>query len=76
MPSIQETAYPRLKSNPSSRDLESIYTPTADELDFARRLARTPVNQLGVLVQLKTFQRLGYSVSVRSVPPGNRAPHR
>ncbi|MEL7475147.1 MAG: DUF4158 domain-containing protein, partial [Cyanobacteria bacterium J06555_12] len=69
MPSIQETAYPRLKSNPSSRDLESIYTPTADELDFARRLARTPVNQLGVLVQLKTFQRLGYSVSVRSVPP-------
>jgi hypothetical protein len=68
MPSIQETAYPRLKSNPSSRDLDSIYTPTADERDFARRLARTPTNQLGVLVQLKTFQRLGYSVPVRSVP--------
>ncbi|MEM1366634.1 MAG: hypothetical protein AAGG02_01205 [Cyanobacteria bacterium P01_H01_bin.15] len=27
MASIQETAYPRLKHNPSSQDLISIYTP-------------------------------------------------
>jgi hypothetical protein len=66
MPSIQDTAYPRLRSQVSQRELAEIYTPTADELTLARRGAKGAVAQLGFLVLLKTFQRLGYFVGHRS----------
>ena len=35
MPSPHETAYPRLKHNPSRRDLAEIYTPTLEEFALA-----------------------------------------
>ena len=68
MPSIQETAYPCLKTNLSAHELATIYTPTPDELALSQRVARSQSNQLAFLVQLKTFQRLGYPMSVSSVP--------
>ncbi len=37
MPALQETAYPRLKSTLSSRELSAIYTPTWDEIVVANR---------------------------------------
>ena len=41
MPSVEETAYPRLKSNPSPESLEMLYTPTArDLLNQANRAGR------------------------------------
>ena len=70
MPSIQDTAYPRLRSQVSQRELAEVYTPTADELTLARRGAKGAVAQLGFLVLLKTFQRLGYFVAVAEVSPG------
>lgn len=36
MPGIQDTAYPRLRSQVSHRELAEVYTPTADELALAR----------------------------------------
>ncbi|HEY9832172.1 MAG TPA: DUF4158 domain-containing protein, partial [Stenomitos sp.] len=68
MPSIAETAYPRLKSQVTSRELQEVYTPTPQELKLAHRYTRGAVAQLGFLVLLKTFQRLGYFVLVKSVP--------
>ena len=42
--------------------------PTPQELKLANRYTRGAVAQLGFLVLLKTFQRLGYFVLVKSVP--------
>ncbi len=40
MASIERTAYPRFKRNPLAKELDALYTPTKDELDFARAMAR------------------------------------
>ena len=40
MASIERTAYPRFKRSPLVKELEVLYTPTKDELDFARAMAR------------------------------------
>ena len=68
MPTIQETAYPRLKSHVSVRDLAVIHTPNVDELALAKQVTRGAVAQLGFLVLLKIFQRLGYFVPISQVP--------
>ncbi|AFZ24411.1 transposase, TnpA family (plasmid) [Cylindrospermum stagnale PCC 7417] len=68
MPSLAETAYPRLKNQISSKELLEIYTPTDLELQFASQHTKGKVAKLGFLVLLKTFQRLGYFVLVKNVP--------
>jgi hypothetical protein len=68
MPRLQDTAYPRLKSVLTVRDLAVAFTPTADELALARRAAKGEVAQLGFLVLLKLFQRLGRPVLVSDAP--------
>src|SRR6202795_2909320 len=60
MPSVSDTAYPRFKINPSAKELNELYTPTVYELAFARERARQPLQRAGLLLLLKTFQRLGY----------------
>ncbi len=69
MPTIQETAYPRLKSAVSARDLASIYTPTPNELALAEQSTRGEGSHLSFLILLKTFQRLGYFPLLSQVPP-------
>ena len=68
MPTIQETAYPRLKTHVSARDLAAIYTPTLDEQALAKQVTRGKAAHLGFLILLKTFQRLGYFMPVNQVP--------
>ena len=68
MVSIQDTAYPRLKSNPTFKELINVYTPTPDELQLAERVTRKSSTSLCFLVLLKTFQRLGYGVPLTAVP--------
>lgn len=68
MPSIAETAYPRLKNQIRSKELLLIYTPTPQELELSRRHTKGTVAKLGFLVLLKTFQRLGYFILVKNVP--------
>ena len=68
MPSVNDTAYPRLKSNPSPDALQTLYTPTPEELTLARRVTRGEVSRLGFVVLLKTFQTVGYAVQLSEVP--------
>jgi TnpA family transposase len=68
MTSIQETAYSRLKTAVRRRDLDTIYTPTWDEIALANRSTRTAVPRVCFLILLKTFQRLGYFVPLAEVP--------
>jgi TnpA family transposase len=68
MPSVHETAYPRLKSHPSPHDLATVYTPSKDEVALAEGVTRSEIARLAFLILLKTFQRLGYFVQLRDVP--------
>ncbi len=68
MASIERTAYPRFKRHPTARELATIYTPTADELQFAQEVARKAQPRLGLLLLLKSFQRLGYFPVVADIP--------
>jgi TnpA family transposase len=68
MPRLQDTAYPRLKSSLTVRDLNAAFTPTPDELLLARRIARGAAAQLGFLVLLKLYQRLGRPMPLADAP--------
>jgi Domain of unknown function (DUF4158) len=68
MPSVSDTAYPRFKINPSAKELNELYTPTVYELAFARERARQPLQRAGLLLLLKTFQRLGYFALCAEIP--------
>jgi Domain of unknown function (DUF4158) len=68
MPSLQDTAYPRLKHYLPAKELTALYTPTPDELTLAEQVARGRVSQVAFLILLKTFQRLGYAMLLAEVP--------
>ena len=68
MPSIEETAYPRLKSNPSPEALETLYTPTEEEIALAKHTGRGEMANVTFLVLLKTFQVVGYPIQLSQVP--------
>ena len=68
MPTVHETAYPRLKSSVSRRELIDLYTPTQAEVELATRVSKGEPARLGFLILLKTFQRLGYFIALRDVP--------
>ena len=68
MPSIHETAYPRLKSSITPKELERYYTPNEAELALTMSSANGSTGRLSFLVLLKTFQRLGYFVKLTDVP--------
>lgn len=68
MPSIQDTIYPRFKSNLTEKDLREVYTPQMHEMDWAETKSRGYVQQLALLVLLKTVQKLGFFIRVTDVP--------
>jgi uncharacterized protein DUF4158 len=69
MTAIHETAYPRIRSNLTDKDLRELYTPTADDLAFIRDATKAAVTALGLAILLKTFQRLGYFPVFDALPP-------
>jgi hypothetical protein len=63
LPTIHDTAYPRLKSSISEKELNETYTPTADEFDLAHSLTNSKAMRIGFPVLL-TPQRLRRSLSI------------
>ncbi len=68
MASIERTAYPRFKENLTPTELEQLYQPSLEEINFARRHAKGDRQQLNLLVLLKTHQHLGYAPAFTVVP--------
>lgn len=68
MASLHESAYPRFKPELTPKELQEIYTPSAEELAFATDHANRPVVRLALIIQMKIFQRLGYFTSLMDVP--------
>ncbi len=67
MTSIERTAYPRFGRLVSARELTGM-SPSADEVAWARDLARSDAHLLTLVLSLKCFQRLGYFPSRDDVP--------
>ncbi|WP_052567812.1 DUF4158 domain-containing protein [Ktedonobacter racemifer] len=68
MTAIERTAYPRFKQILSAKDFAEIYTPTPGERLVAHRSTKGRVAEVGFLVLLKTYQRLGCFVPLSEVP--------
>ena len=68
MTAIHETAYPRIRSNITEKELDELYTPTQEQLEFADRNTRGSIQKFGLLIILKAFQRLGYFPMLRQIP--------
>ena len=68
MTSIERTAYPRFKRSLTAKDLTEVYTPTPGERFLALRSTKGSVAELGFLVLLKTYQRLGRFIPLGEVP--------
>ena len=69
MTQIHETAYPRLKNDPSPEDLNDVYTLTAAEIAFIDQIAKRPAARAVAFLYLKLFQRLGYFERIMKIPP-------
>ena len=68
MASVERTAYPRFRRFMSARELHVFYTPAAEEIAWARENASSDEHLLGLVIQLKTFSRLGYFPALYEVP--------
>lgn len=58
MTSIERTAYPLLRRLLSARELHVFYTPTVEEVAWAREKTRSDEHLLALVLALKCFQRL------------------
>ena len=68
MTSIERTAYPHLTQYLSVQELEAVYTPDDDELDFVNIPRSTASSRLTRLVLLKTHQCLNYFPNLQTIP--------
>ena len=65
---ISRTAYPQFKRYPSHKELHELYTPTEEEIKFVSCRTKSQTGLLGLMVMLKSFQRLGYFTHPELVP--------
>ncbi|MDT5275616.1 MAG: hypothetical protein QOG95_2548 [Mycobacterium sp.] len=65
---VDRTAYPRLPRAVAARELAEVFTPTGEEVSWARAKTTTDQHCLTLLVLLKCYQRLGYFPRPEQVP--------
>ena len=68
MASIERTAYPRFKQNLTNTELEQLYQPSDEEINFVSCHTKGERQKLTVLILLKSHQHLGYLPSLTEVP--------
>ena len=67
MLSPSDTAYPLLRESPTGRELQELFTPNLSELGFAGENTRQHIPRLGLLLLLKSFQKLGYFLRLAEI---------
>ncbi|UNJ81107.1 hypothetical protein (plasmid) [Metabacillus dongyingensis] len=68
MPSIQDTTYPRIKSNLTVKELDEVYIPQRTEIAWTEAKSKGTLQQLALLVLIKSVQKLGYFKRVDEIP--------
>jgi Domain of unknown function (DUF4158) len=66
--SVERTAYPQFRAVISGRELDEVFTPTQDEVSWARARTTSEQHRLALVVLLKCYQRLGYFPNLLKVP--------
>ena len=71
MAAIHETAYPRLKSHWTQKELNTLFSPTDTEIQWLNSNTKhtLPVSRLGCLMLFKCYQCLGYPIAFKEVDP-------
>lgn len=69
MASIERTAYPRFPRSITLKDLQTSFTPTAEEIDWVKRTARGERLRVNLATLLKTFQSLHFFPTLSAIPP-------
>ena len=72
MASIERTAYPRFTSALTAHELEELYCPTEEDLEFVYKRPEDPAQQLTLLARLKCHQHLGYLPTLDEIPSSIR----
>ena len=65
---IERTAYPRLPRAVSLKELRESFTPSDDEMAWARTHTQSDRHLLALVVWLKCYQRLGYFPLATAIP--------
>jgi len=65
---VDRTAYQRLPRAVAARELAEVFTPTGEEVSWARAKTTTDQHCLMLLVLLKCYQRLGYFPRPEQIP--------
>ena len=68
MSAIQDTAYPRFRSDIPQHELDSVYTPTPNEQRWARRCAKQLQQRFFLLLHLKAYQKQGFFCATVDLP--------
>lgn len=68
MASIDRTAYPRFRGTVTARELVESFTPTVDEVGWARGKTTTDQTFLVLVIWLKCYQRMRYFPGLDEVP--------
>jgi TnpA family transposase len=68
MTAPHETAYPRIKQDPTARELELHYTPSAEELAFVHGVSKQPNIRLAIMLHLKTLPQRGQFGTLSEIP--------
>lgn len=66
--SIKRTAYPRLKPNPSAKELTEVWSPKSEDVDLGKAATRGEDQLLEFVLMLGCFRRLGYFPRPDTVP--------
>ena len=67
-PTAARVIYPELPDPLTPSDLQQLFSPSFDERQWAPTVARTPVSQVALLVQLKIFQTIGRFRHTADIP--------
>jgi hypothetical protein len=68
MPSASNTAYPCLKINPSTKELNELYSPTVYGPAFARERARQPMQRAGLFAVIENLSALRLFCRCAEIP--------
>lgn len=65
---LERSIYPRIRSDFTAKELHDLYSPSEDEILFARSSVRGDSSLLNFLAMLKTFQQLHYFPAPTRLP--------
>jgi len=70
MTTVDRTAYPRFRAKKpiTKKELSELYTPSEKDIAFVQKNANGLKNQFHLILFLKSFQRLGYFVQIKTIP--------